>query len=142
MKVLALSILLVCSAAQAQVVKCTDPKTGAVTYTNGPCAAGEAASQVQRKRTVVEHRAARIALERKYAAAQRAEPAPTPAMPLTVPTPKPSKPVKRAERHLHGYFCDDFGCQTDEGYFRREGFRYKGPNGQDCTRSGFVLVCS
>lgn len=36
--------------AQAQIVRCTDAKTGHVTYTNGSCVQGEAAVQVQKRR--------------------------------------------------------------------------------------------
>ena len=37
--------------AQAQVQRCTDLKTGRITYTNGSCIAGEAGRQVQQAQT-------------------------------------------------------------------------------------------
>ncbi|WP_240467047.1 MULTISPECIES: DUF4124 domain-containing protein [unclassified Comamonas] len=51
---------------QAQVMRCTDAKTGEVTYTNGSCLAGEAAQLVQAPRSPEE-----IARERAEAAAAR-----------------------------------------------------------------------
>lgn len=52
--------------AQAQVIRCTNAKTGEVTYTNGSCLPGEAAQLVQAPRSAEE-----IAKERADAAAAR-----------------------------------------------------------------------
>lgn len=49
--------------AAAQVVRCTDPATGHVTYTNGSCARGEAGKEIERARTPEE-----LAQERAQAA--------------------------------------------------------------------------
>ena len=51
------------AAAQAQVVRCTDSKTGRITYTNGSCISGEAGIQVQQAQSRDE-----IAQERSQAA--------------------------------------------------------------------------
>ena len=53
--------------AQAQVVRCTDARTGRVTYTNGSCIAGERGVEVQPAQT-----AAEIARERAQAEAATA----------------------------------------------------------------------
>ena len=42
-----LGLLAFACGAQAQVMRCTDAKTGEVTYTNGRCIAGEASAQIQ-----------------------------------------------------------------------------------------------
>lgn len=63
--------LCACSALPAfgQVIRCTDAKTGQVTYTDGKCAAGAAAREVEAKRTAEEieqdRRTAERALELK-----------------------------------------------------------------------------
>ena len=49
--------------AQAQVVRCTDARTGQVTYTDGSCAGGSAAREVESRKTPQD-----IALERAQAA--------------------------------------------------------------------------
>ncbi len=51
------------SASQAQVVRCTDARTGQVTYTDGACAGGASAREVQPRQTPEELR-----LERELAA--------------------------------------------------------------------------
>ena len=55
--------------AQAQVVRCTDARTGKVVYTDGGCASGTAAREVEPRKTEEEIRQERIqaaeALERK-----------------------------------------------------------------------------
>ena len=68
---LALGIALCWSAsAGAQVVRCTDPATGKVTYTDGDCRRGEAAREVEARKSpqeVAQERAqAAEALERKH----------------------------------------------------------------------------
>ena len=52
------------SSVQAQVVRCTDARTGQVTYTNGACIQGEAAVQVQKAQSAED-----IARERAQAQA-------------------------------------------------------------------------
>lgn len=54
--------------ASAQVVRCTDARTGAITYTDGECTAGTRAREVQARQTPEE-----IAQERAEAAQARAE---------------------------------------------------------------------
>lgn len=61
-------LLCVCAAwwgvaAQAQVVRCTDPRTGKVTYTDGACTGGAAAREVEARKTPEE-----LQLEREQAA--------------------------------------------------------------------------
>ena len=51
------------SSAQAQVVRCTDARTGKVTYTDGACASDSAAREVEARKTPAE-----IQLERDLAA--------------------------------------------------------------------------
>lgn len=51
------------TAAQAQVVRCTDPATGKVTYTDGKCAGGATAREVEARKTPEE-----IQREREQAA--------------------------------------------------------------------------
>ena len=51
------------TAAQAQVVRCTDPATGKVTYTDGKCAGGTTAREVEARKTPEE-----IQREREQAA--------------------------------------------------------------------------
>ena len=46
---LGLALAITGGLAQAQIVRCTDAKTGHVTYTNGSCVQGEAAVQVQKE---------------------------------------------------------------------------------------------
>ena len=46
-KALLLSLLAFTCGAHAQVMRCTDAKTGEVTYTNGRCISGEASAQIQ-----------------------------------------------------------------------------------------------
>lgn len=57
-------------AATAQVTRCTDPATGKVTYTDGDCRGGEAAREVEARKTPQEIQQERDqaaeALERKY----------------------------------------------------------------------------
>lgn len=57
-----------CAAASAQVVRCTDARTGAVTYTDGECTAGTRPREVQARQTPEE-----IAQERAQAAQALAE---------------------------------------------------------------------
>ena len=52
-----------CLPAQAQVVRCTDPATGKVTYTDGKCAGGTTAREVEARKTPEE-----IQREREQAA--------------------------------------------------------------------------
>lgn len=66
-------ILLVATAslaAQAQVIKCTNPKTGAVTFSDAPCDSGQGGVVVQKRRSAGEIEAdnqrAAEANERKY----------------------------------------------------------------------------
>lgn len=51
------------ASAYAQVVRCTDPRTGQVTYTDGSCTAGAAARELEARKTPEE-----IQLEREQAA--------------------------------------------------------------------------
>ena len=63
--------------AQAQVLRCTDAKTGEVTYTNGRCVSGEASVQVQPasspEQIAREHAQAAAAIERSKAEMARDE---------------------------------------------------------------------
>ncbi|MES2610557.1 MAG: DUF4124 domain-containing protein [Pseudomonadota bacterium] len=52
-----------CLGAQAQVIRCTDARTGKVTYTDGICSSGEAAREVEPRRTPEE-----ILLDRQLSA--------------------------------------------------------------------------
>ncbi|CAN7593266.1 DUF4124 domain-containing protein [Acidovorax sp. LjRoot118] len=52
-----------CLGAQAQVTRCTDARTGKVTYTDGACSGGEAAREVEPRRTPEE-----ILLDRQLSA--------------------------------------------------------------------------
>lgn len=60
---------LLCAQAQAQVVRCTDARTGQVTYTDGACSGGATAREVEPRKTEEEIRQERAqaaeALERK-----------------------------------------------------------------------------
>lgn len=60
---------LLCLGAQAQVVRCTDARTGQVTYTDGACAGGATAHEVEPRKTAEELHQERAqaaeALERK-----------------------------------------------------------------------------
>ncbi|MDY0107382.1 MAG: DUF4124 domain-containing protein [Giesbergeria sp.] len=60
---------LLCAAAQAQVVRCTDARTGQVTYTDGACPSSATAREVEPRKTEEEIRQERAqaaeALERK-----------------------------------------------------------------------------
>lgn len=60
---------LLCTAAPAQVVRCTDAHTGKVTYTDGACTSGATAREVEARKTPEEIRQERAqaaeALERK-----------------------------------------------------------------------------
>ena len=75
-----------CLPAQAQVVRCTDARTGAVVYTDGGCASGTAAREVEPRKTEEEIRQERIqaaeALERKQ---QRLDAEATAARPCRFP---------------------------------------------------------
>ena len=55
-----------CAPTQAQIMRCTDAKTGEVTYTNGRCISGEASTQVKPAQSAEE-----IAQERAAAAKAR-----------------------------------------------------------------------
>ena len=67
MKILQTLLMLgVCASAQAQVLRCTDAKTGHVTYTNGSCISGESPAEVAPALSSEE-----IAKERAQAAAAR-----------------------------------------------------------------------
>ncbi len=57
------ALCLGCAPAQAQVLRCTDPRTGAVSYTDGSCDAGRTAKEVVPARSPEE-----IAREREQAA--------------------------------------------------------------------------
>ncbi|HRL99775.1 MAG TPA: DUF4124 domain-containing protein, partial [Acidovorax sp.] len=61
--------LLLSLSAQAQVVRCTDARTGKVTYTDGSCASGTTAHEVEARKTPAElqqeREQAAEALERK-----------------------------------------------------------------------------
>lgn len=61
---LAAALWLSGAAVQAQVMRCTDPATGQVTYTDGSCDRGTAAREVERRKTPEE-----IAQEREQARA-------------------------------------------------------------------------
>lgn len=61
-----LALMLLGGAAQSQIMRCTDAKTGEVTYTNGRCISGEAATQVKPAQSAEE-----IAQERADAAKAR-----------------------------------------------------------------------
>ena len=61
-----LGLLALSPSAQAQIMRCTDAKTGEVTYTNGRCIGGEAAMQVRPAQSAQE-----IAEERENAAKAR-----------------------------------------------------------------------
>ena len=65
-KPVALLAVAACSALPAfsQVVRCTDPKTGQVTYTDGKCAAGTTGHEVEAKRSAEEIEQDRKAAER------------------------------------------------------------------------------
>lgn len=65
-KPVALLAIAACSAlpASGQVVRCTDPKTGQVTYTDGKCAAGTTGHEVEAKRSAEEIEQDRKAAER------------------------------------------------------------------------------
>ena len=54
---------LLAASAQAQVVRCQDPRTGQVTYTDGECASGNKAREVEARKTAEE-----LAQERAQAA--------------------------------------------------------------------------
>ena len=54
---------LLAASAQAQVVRCQDPRTGQVTYTDGECTSGDKAREVQARKTAEE-----LAQERAQAA--------------------------------------------------------------------------
>ena len=60
---------LLCAFAQAQVVRCTDARTGQVTYTDGACSSGATAREVEPRKTEEELRQERAqaaeALERR-----------------------------------------------------------------------------
>ena len=64
-----ISITFLALAAHGQVVRCTDARTGAVSYTDGDCPAGSKAREVQARQTAEaveqEHAQAAQALERK-----------------------------------------------------------------------------
>lgn len=45
------AVLMACTTAQAQVLRCTDPATGRVTYTDGECAPGTKVKEVERRKT-------------------------------------------------------------------------------------------
>lgn len=69
--VLVLGLLLAASAAQAQVVRCTDARTGKVSYTDGACDAGQRSAQIEARKTeeqlAAEREQAAEALEQKQA---------------------------------------------------------------------------
>ncbi|EJE49482.1 hypothetical protein PMI14_05961 [Acidovorax sp. CF316] len=58
-----------CLGAQAQVIRCTDARTGKVTYTDGACSSGEATREVEPRRTpeeiLLDRQLSAEALERK-----------------------------------------------------------------------------
>ena len=66
---LSTALLLLSLSAQAQVVRCTDARTGKVTYTDGSCASGTTAHEVEARKTPAElqqeREQAAEALERK-----------------------------------------------------------------------------
>ena len=68
---LALGLALSATCAQAQVVRCTDARSGKVTYTDGTCDAGERSTQVEARKTeealAAERARANEALEQKQA---------------------------------------------------------------------------
>ncbi|WP_440110536.1 DUF4124 domain-containing protein [Acidovorax sp. BL-A-41-H1] len=86
-------LVLAATEGQAQVVRCTDPATGKVTYTDGACQSGAAAREVEARKSAAdiqrERAEAAQALERKQqrlqaeaaaqAQAERNAPAPSPA---------------------------------------------------------------
>ena len=86
--------------AAAQVVRCTDPSTGAITYTDGPCRRGEAAREVAPAKTPEEIAQERAQAEQAQAARrarlqqeaeQRRDAA---AVPLPPPIPRPADPAQ------------------------------------------------
>ncbi|AOG23806.1 DUF4124 domain-containing protein [Acidovorax sp. RAC01] len=92
------SLALAATVVQAQVVRCTDPATGKVTYTDGACQSGASAREVEARKSPAdiqrERAEAEQALERKQqrlqaeaaAQAQAARNAPAPA-PTAQPRP-------------------------------------------------------
>lgn len=68
MRLFCVGLFLVAAAAQAQVHRCTDEKTGKVTYTDTPCAASAKGAQIERARSPeameLERERAQIARER------------------------------------------------------------------------------
>ena len=70
-RLLLVSVLFGCAAVQAQVVKCTDSRTGKVTYSDSGCSGGEVGKQVQARKTAQEledERAQAEAARQRYAA--------------------------------------------------------------------------
>jgi len=95
--------------AQAQVVRCTDPATSKVTYTDGECRRGEAAREVEGRKTpealALEREQAAEALARKYERQQQEallRPPPTAPAPEAQPAPDPARSpaCQRARQQL------------------------------------------
>lgn len=74
-RTLALLTLALCLPAAAQVVRCTDPATGRITYTDGGCASGQAVQEVLPPKSpediAREQQQAEAALARKHERQQR-----------------------------------------------------------------------
>lgn len=96
------ALCLACTPAQSQVLRCTDPRTGAVSYTDGACDAGRQAKEVvparspeeiarDRERTA-QALARKEQQQREEAAAAAARPPPTPAR-----APGPAETVRCAQ---------------------------------------------
>ena len=70
-RLLLVSVLFGCAAVQAQVVKCTDSRTGKVTYSDSGCSGSEVGQQVQARKSAQEladERAQAEAARQRYAA--------------------------------------------------------------------------
>jgi len=94
------ALCLACTPAQSQVLRCTDPRTGAISYTDGACDAGRQAKEVVPARSPEEiardrERTAE-ALARK-AQQQREEAAAAAARPAPARAPSPGETVQCAQ---------------------------------------------
>ena len=100
--------------AAAQVVRCTDPATGKITYTDGDCRRGEAVREVEARKSpqeiaqereqaaeALQHKHERQQLEaQQRRAAQQAEQASRSAQPSAVYDPAQSLECQRARKNL------------------------------------------
>lgn len=105
--------MLAAFAAQSQVIKCTDPRTGRVTFSDSPCEVGQKGVEVLPRRTpeeieqdrrradeANERKALQQAEERQRAADQAASVAATPPPPLQQNNPVNSNACVQAQRDL------------------------------------------